>query len=293
MQTKPSRQCPSPANDLAGRLGNGIGYKYNTSMSDAWDPATYRKFAGERRQPFHDLLALLDAPVESAVDLGCGPGELTRLAADLLGTRAMVGIDNSESMLVDSGEHVRDGVSFEFGDIGTWTAAAAFDLVLANASLQWVPDHPTVLRRWTAAIKPGGQLAVQVPANANMASHTVAGEIAHREPFLSAFGADGPPGDPVEDNVLEPEQYAALLYELGFTDQHVRLQVYPHVLASSRSVVDWVRGTTLTRFQRRLEADMFAEFVNAYENRLIEVIGEHVPYFFPFRRILMWGRRGD
>ena len=40
-------------------------------------------------------------------------------------------------------------------------------------------------------------------------------------------------------------------------------------------------------------ADMFAAFVNAYENRLIEVIGEHVPYFFAFRRILMWGRRGD
>jgi len=260
-------------------------------VSDAWSPSKYREFASERKQPFVDLLSLVDASgVRDAVDLGCGPGELTREAADLLGATSMLGIDNSPAMLAKTGEHVRAGVSFAEGDIGAWTSNADHDLVLAAASLQWVPDHAAVLRRWTAALRPGGQIAVQVPANAYMPSHRVADETAHLPQFAEAFGSAGPPSDPVADNVLEPEQYATLLYELGYREQTVRLQVYPHLLPSSHSVVDWVRGTTLTRFQRRLDADTFAAFLAEYERRLIAVIGDHEPYFFPFRRILFWAR---
>jgi trans-aconitate 2-methyltransferase len=259
--------------------------------SEQWSPEQYRKFAAERAQPFHDLLGLVrDRPIRDAVDLGCGPGELTRLAADELGCTSMVGIDNSAAMLAKTAEHVGPSVRFEHGDIGEWTGSGTLDLVLAAASLQWIPDHASVLGRWTAALRPGGQLAVQVPANAYMPSHRVADEVAHSDGFATAFGPEGPPSDPVADNVLEPEQYASLLYDLGYVDQHVRLQVYPHLLASSHSVVEWVRGTTLTRFQKRLDPATFDDFVAEYERRLIGVLGEHEPYFFPFRRILMWGR---
>ena len=92
--------------------------------------------------------------------------------------------------------------------------------------------------------------------------------------------------------MLEPEQYATLLHDLGFVEQHVRLQVYAHVLPSSRHVVEWVRGTSLTRFEKRLSPELYAEFLRRYEERLIAEIGDARPYFFPFRRILMWGRLG-
>ena len=258
-------------------------------MSDAWNPAVYNQFTTERSQPFHDLLALLQpAGIRRAADLGCGTGELTRVATHQLKIREMVGIDNSPRMLAETGAN--DGISFELGEIATWTAAPRFDLVLANASLQWVSDHPQVLRRWVAALAPGGQLAVQVPANAQMPSHRVAREVANDPQFAAAFGPDGPPPDPVEQNVMEPQEYAQVLYDLGFEQQHVRLQIYPHLLDNSRSVIDWVRGTMLTRFQQRLDPETFAEFVSAYEQRLIATIGDRAPYFFPFRRILLWGR---
>jgi trans-aconitate 2-methyltransferase len=213
------------------------------------------------------------------------------LAAAQLGIAEMQGIDNSASMLAQAAQHTSGSVTFVHGDIGEWTSDGDHDLVLANASLHWVADHERVLRRWAAALRPGGQLAVQVPSNAYMPSHTVADDVAHREPFLSAFGDGGVPPDPVAVNVLAPEKYASLLYELGFEEQHVRLQVYAHMLPASRSVVDWVRGTTLTRFQQRLDAETFAGFLVEYERALIAAIGDHSPYFFPFRRILMWGRR--
>jgi trans-aconitate 2-methyltransferase len=193
-------------------------------------------------------------------------------------------------MLDKAAEHVSANVRFEFGDIGEWKSTADFDLVLAAASLHWVPDHARVIGQWAAALRSGGQIAIQVPANSEQPSHVVAGEVAGREPYLSLFGPDGPPLDPVREYVLEPEEYAQILYDLGFERQLVRLQVYPHVLPSSRHVVEWVRGTTLTRFEKRLDAATFASFVDDYERELLAVLGEHEPFFFPFRRILMWAR---
>jgi trans-aconitate 2-methyltransferase len=68
------------------------------------------------------------------------------------------------------------------------------------------------------------------------------------------------------------------------------LQVYPHVLPSTRHVVEWVRGTMLTRFEKSLPADAFDSFVADYERELLGELGDHEPHFFPFRRILLWAR---
>jgi trans-aconitate 2-methyltransferase len=260
------------------------------SMSADWNPTQYERFADERTRPFVDLLALIEpAPFAVAVDLGCGTGSLTALATNQLAVQKMVGIDSSAAMLAQAATIVQPNIQFEPGDIGPWTSAGDHDLVLANASLQWVPDHPAVLRRWTAALRPGGQLAVQVPSNAEMPSHRVAARVAQREPYLSAFGGTPPP-DPVATNVLAPEVYAQLLFDLGFQRQLVRLQVYPHVLPRSRDVVEWVRGTTLTRFEKVLEPSLFQQFLAEYERELLAEIGEREPFFFAFRRVLMWGR---
>jgi trans-aconitate 2-methyltransferase len=96
----------------------------------------------------------------------------------------------------------------------------------------------------------------------------------------------------VAQNVLTPEAYAVLLDELGCVEQHVRLQVYAHHLASSSDVVEWVKGTSLTRFKEPLGAAGWDDLVDRYRARLLDVIGDHAPYLYPFKRILLWGRRG-
>ncbi|MGI9645643.1 MAG: methyltransferase domain-containing protein, partial [Ilumatobacteraceae bacterium] len=176
-----------------------------------WDPGQYQRFAVERAQPFWDLTALVetDPPIERAVDLGCGAGDLTAQFAAQAGITEMTGVDSSPAMLERAVEHEREGVRFESGDIGTWEESAGFDLVFANASLHWVPDHPAVLARWASSLRPGGQLAVQVPCNSDHPSHLAAVGVATTEPFSSAMGG-APPPDPTAVNVLVPERYATV-----------------------------------------------------------------------------------
>jgi trans-aconitate 2-methyltransferase len=260
-------------------------------VTDAWSPDQYGRFADERAQPFHDLTALLaEGPIERAVDLGCGPGELTAALVRDHGIGRCVGIDNSPAMLATAAAHVIDErLTFAEADIGTWTSAADHDLVLASASLHWLPDHPAVLARWTAALAPGGQLLVQVPANSHHPSHAITRAVAEEEPFRSALSGE-PPADPVALNVLAPDAYATLLYEMGYVEQSVRLQVYGHLLPDSAAVVEWMKGTSLTRFQRRLAPEIYEAFLVRYRRRLLDELGDRRPYFFTFPRILMWAR---
>lgn len=261
-------------------------------MADAdWDPEQYARFEAQRAQPFWDLVDLIHrGGLDRGVDLGCGTGALTVSVAERLGVRHMTGVDNSPAMLAQSERHGRVEVEFVEGDISRWTSDADHDLVLANAAMQWVPDHHAVLERWVAALAPEGQLAVQIPANHDHPSHLASSYVAHQEPFTSELGGDPPP-DPVAANVLAPEEYATVLYALGLSEPNVRLQVYPHVFTSSADVVEWTKGTSLIRFFKRLPRELHEPFVSAYRDELLARIGRQEPYFYAFKRILIWGRR--
>jgi trans-aconitate 2-methyltransferase len=255
--------------------------------TDAWNPAQYERFAAERRRPFDDLLALVrPRPGMHVVDLGCGTGELTRVLHDHLGARDTLGVDRSPAMLAKSAAFVVPALRFEHCDIADFGGARAWDLVFSNAALHWVPDHEQLVARLAATLADGGQLAVQVPANHDHASHRVAAEVAVEPPFRAALGDRGHPV-----NVLTPEAYAALLDRLGFAEQHVRLQIYGHRLAGPEEVVEWVRGTLLTDYERRLPANLFGRFVARYRERLLSELPGTRPYFFGFKRILFWAGR--
>ena len=266
-----------------------------TMTGGDWNPQQYDRFAAERAQPFWDLIELVERlaerPLMDAVDLGCGTGALTASGlVDRLGLGDVVGIDSSAAMLAQAAAHERPGLRFEHGDIARWTGAADHDLVVANASLQWVGDHTAVLARWWAALRPGGVLAVQVPTNADHPSHRLAAAVAHREPFRSAMGG-APPADTVAANVLAPEIYATVLHDLGAADQHVRLQVYGHVVASTAEVVEWVKGTALTRIFGVLPAELHEVYLDVYRTELLAALGDPRPYFYAFKRILFAARK--
>ncbi len=254
------------------------------AASQQWDPGQYNRFAAEREKPFFDLVDLLEPVVGGdVVDLGCGDGRLTSELHHRVGARRTRGVDSSPEMLADAAARATEGLTFEAGDLGTW-AGHGVDVVFSNAALHWVGDHEAVLARWRDALGSGGQLAVQVPASADHPSHRIARRLA--DEWLGSAA----PLDPVAEHVLPPERYAEVLDALGFGSQHVRLQVYGHRLATTGDVVEWMRGTSLTRFRAVLPPDDYEQFLEEYRRRLLVEIGDRPDYFFAFKRILFWGR---
>jgi trans-aconitate 2-methyltransferase len=254
-----------------------------------WNPSQYEQFRDERSQPFFDLLALVrPRPGMSVVDLGCGTGELTRHLHEQLQARATLGVDSSETMLARAAAVASEGLTFRRQDLTTLTPDERYDLVFSNAALQWAPGHVALLARLTALVAGGGQLAFQVPANDDHPAHAVAAEVASEAPFRAALGGWSRPL-----TVLPPEVYARLLHGLGYREQHVRLQVYGHAIDQRVGVVEWVKGTLLTGYQRRLPAEMFDAFLARYRERLLPRLEDTRPYFLTYKRILVWGIRGE
>jgi trans-aconitate 2-methyltransferase len=53
--------------------------------------------------------------------------------------------------------------------------------------------------------------------------------------------------------------------------------------------VEWVKGALLTEYERQLSPEKWEEFLSRYTKRLIGTIGDTRPYFYTYRRVLVWG----
>lgn len=267
-------------------------------MSTTWDPQQYAKFADHRARPFHDLLARVGAQHPAVVvDLGCGNGPLTLGLAERWPSARVVGVDHSGEML-EAARALDTGARVEWveADIAQWDSAslgAAPDVVVTNATLQWVPGHEDLLARWAAALAPGGWLAMQVPGNNDAPSHALMRAVAAEHPAADRLK---PPLSRLA--VREPAQYVELFGAAGLEVDGWET-TYQHVLdplgQQENPVLEWVRGTglrpvleTLTDEAEReaFLADYDARLRAAYPRRSIGVV-------LPFRRIFCVGHRPE
>ncbi len=287
MKNKNSPNSPKDISSISMATNNGA-----NTHADFWNPNQYEKFKKERAQPFWDLAALVDwTGVHSFADLGCGTGELTTELAIEKKITIAYGIDNSPSMLKKT-ESVISPVQFKNCDIEKFSLEGKFatdeqklDLIFSNAALQWVPEHVTLLSNLHHWLRPDGQIAIQMPANFNQPSHSLA-ELIARDLF-----PDRGENFIRKIPVLQPEDYSRLLFELGFHNQIVRQQIYPHLLEKSSDVIEWVRGTLLTHYEKVLSPADFQSFLTRYSERLLQELGDETPYLYTFRRTFIWGQK--
>lgn len=254
---------------------------------DAWNPSQYEKFHKERLRPFFDLVELIEPrPGMRVIDLGCGTGEITEMLQARLPDSLILGIDNSEAMLERARPRASERLRFQQEDIARCEHFEEYDLVFSHAALQWVPDNEGLLAKILGQMRPGAQIAVQVPSNDQHASHRLAAELAGESPFRELLG-----GFVRKSAILSLERYSEILYKHGFTEQVAIEKIYGHLLASTGEVVEWVKGTLLTSYAARLGEEDFAEFTRVYRERLLKRLGDKRPYFYPFRRTLFWGKK--
>lgn len=225
-----------------------------------WDPNQYLKFADHRLRPALDLLARvpLEAP-DSVYDLGCGPGNVTKLLAARWPAARVTGVDSSAAML-DKARAIA-GIDWQRADLDTWAPPAPADLIYTNAALHWVPDHAKLFPRLLARVKPGGVLAVQMPHQVMNPSHQILFTIA-AEPEWAARLA----GAVFDNPVLEPAQYYDLLASQAELD--IWETEYQHVLEGENPVLQWFMGSLLTPVLDRLKGAEREAFIRLYGERV-------------------------
>jgi trans-aconitate 2-methyltransferase len=218
----------------------------------SWDPTQYLQFETERTRPCRELVARIPLPAEEvrrAVDLGCGPGNSTEVLAARYPEAAITGVDSSADMLAEARARPLfrgpsgsgGGYTFEQADIQTWRPAAAVDVVLANASLQWIPDQAAYLPRLLTWLRPGGVLAVQMPRSYALPLLRLMEEVARdpAAPWAEDFRTFAAP-----TAVARPEDYYDWLApHASWVD--VTEVVYHHRMPGPEGVVAWAQGTGL------------------------------------------------
>jgi trans-aconitate 2-methyltransferase len=258
--------------------------------SPVWDPQQYKRFEAERDRPAQDLLNRLPgglAPRE-VWDLGCGAGQHAAKLKRRYPQAVVHGLDSSAAMIEQAKAQAED-VDWRLDDLTSWTAGAPADLILANASLQWLPDHRNLLARLTQALSPGGVIAIQMP---------LAWETLHHR-TMRAVAADGPWAGRLKDRetiaaLLTPEDYYDVLAE-HCVDIDIWSTTYLHVLCGVDPVLEWMKGTALRPHLTALGDDpsMRAAYLSALGARLSQAFPKRPDgvTLLPFPRLFLVATR--
>ena len=253
-------------------------------MPHTWDPDRYLTYADERGRPFVELVARIEAtaPAE-VVDLGCGPGNLTGLLAERWPDAHVVGLDSSPEMIAAAQKSVRSmgqSVTYAVADLRDWKPERPVDVLVSNATLQWVPGHLELLPALVAAVAPGGWFAFQVPGNFDEPSHTIRAELA-AEAAYAEHAAD----------VATPSSHDPAAYYDALTAAGCSVDVwettYTHVLHGADPVFTWVSGTGARPTLEALPDDLRPGFEAEFKRRLAAAYPARADgtVLLPFRRV--------
>lgn len=230
----------------------------------SWSARQYVAFEDERTRPARDLLAAIP-PVDArlAIDIGCGPGNSTQLLVERFANATVRGLDSSADMIEAARQRLPQ-VRFDTADIDTWNEPGPFDVIFANAVLQWLPDHATLLPALASRLTQGGSLAIQMPDNLNEPSHRLMREVAADGPWVSKL-ADAA-GQRTE-MASASDYYSMLRPHCARVD--VWRTTYHHPLAGGASgVVEWFKGSGLRPFLDPLDEAEKAHYLKQYQTAI-------------------------
>ena len=253
-----------------------------------WDPSRYLQFSEERFRPFFDLMSRVGATAPaSVVDLGCGPGQLTASLLERWPSARAVGVDSSAAMIERADQLAGDRLSFTMADLRDWQAEQPVDVLVSNATLQWVPGHRSLLPTWVRSLAPGGWLAIQVPGNFEEPSHRLLLELAADPRFAGATRGT------VAPSAFDATSYLGDLSGLGCTVDAWET-TYLHVLAGPDPVFRWISGTGARPILQALPHELRPVFEDQYRELLRQAYPER-PFgtVLPFRRVFVVARRSS
>jgi ubiquinone/menaquinone biosynthesis C-methylase UbiE len=184
-------------------------------------------------------------PGMRVLDVACGTGVVTRLAAERIGSAGrVVGLDINAAML-----SVARRLALVGGGTVEWLEAsaleiplpdAAFDAVLCQHGLQQFPDRLTALGEMHRVLVPGGRLALCVWSRIEESP----GMAALAEALERHVGAEAAANRRAPFALGDAVQLRALVEETGFRDVNVHTMVETAHFSSPEALVVYQLGAT-------------------------------------------------
>lgn len=259
----------------------------------AWNPALYLTWGDERGRPFHDLVARVGAvDPQVVVDLGCGPGNLTTTLVERWPGATVAGVDSSPEMIAAArAADTQGAVHWQVEDLREWTRTtppASVDVLVSNATLQWVPEHLDLLPDLLATVHPGGWCAWQVPGNFEEPSHALLREVSADPRWAARLSDVQRPAAPDAATYLRAVR--ALGHEVDAWET-----TYLHVLHGPDPVFTWISATGARTTLEALDPEQRPVFEAEYKAALAEAYPADGSgaVVLPFRRIFVVVRVGE
>jgi trans-aconitate 2-methyltransferase len=249
-------------------------------VTHTWDAQAYLSFEDERSRPFGDLMSRVTVATPGlVVDLGCGAGNLTERLARRWPSATVIGVDSSAEMIAAAVRFASSRVVFQHDDVRRWRPDRPVDVLVSNATLQWVPNHVELFADWMEQVSPGGQMAIQVPGNFDEPSHRLLHELA-ADPRYAEHTRD----------VARPSAFGAEVYLAEFARLGCTVDAweatYLHVLQGPDPVLRWISGTGARPILTALPPRLRNEFEEQYASALRQAYPQQpIGTVLPFRRV--------
>lgn len=251
-------------------------------MSD-WQPNQYLKFKDDRTQPSIDLVNRIevDSP-KRIIDIGCGPGNSTKILKDRWPEAEIIGLDNSAAM-IEKAQTTDPDIDWVLMDSNAdLSSFGKFDIIFSNAALQWMPGHEVLIPKLFDMLNEGGAIAIQVPYVKHLPIFAEILNLTKNEKWSAYFQA--PPEYP--KHFAFPYFYA-IISPLSESLKAWQTD-YITILDSHEGIVEWYKGTALRPFLNMLPDEALqAEFCNDYLEKVVEAypVEKNGKILLPFTRV--------
>lgn len=260
-------------------------------MSDQWNANVYSQFLPLRTRPARDLLNALPISFKphNVYDLGCGPGNSTRLLKDRWSNAKVIGIDASPDMLNKAADNYPD-LDFRLGEIAHFLPDTSIDFLFANASLHWLPNHETLFPFLLQTLRVNGAFAIQMPNNFHAPSHQGIIDVLQNNRSWQSLVSNMLYGA-LNNPRYELAWYYDLFTQCGMHDLQLWQTTYLQEMNSYEEIFNWIQGTVLRPVFAKMNNEDQAQFKKKYLDyiALFYEVRANSKILMSFDRIFMVG----
>jgi len=252
-----------------------------------WDPDHYLKFRDERTQPSIDLVNRIYTArsPNNIIDIGCGPGNSSKILLQRWPKARLIGIDNSPAM-IEKAKKDHPDQEWILADAAGFSTEIQFDVVFSNAAIQWIPDHKTLFKNLYKMLSENGIVAIQVPRFREMALGRLIDSVSQKDRWKNIMeGCSG-------SFTYHDHRFYYDLLAGGMRSMDIWETDYVHVMPSHLSIVDWIKGTGLKPYLDRARNEQEKK---EFEEEILDEIKKAYPgqqngqVLFPFKRLFFIG----